>query len=188
MMRTKRQIKVWDPFVRLFHWTLVAAYLTSWMSEDEWMKLHVNAGYVVAALLLLRIVWGIVGTRYARFSSFVVSPSRILRYLRDLLFFRAKRTIGHNPAGGAMIVALLVTLLITAFTGMLVYGAEGLGPLAEPLFSNSPYGSELFEDIHESFANLTLMLVAIHLAGVAFGTFLHRENLVRSMISGKKRC
>jgi cytochrome b len=187
-MRKKRQIKVWDPFVRLFHWTLVGAYLIAWMTEDEWMRLHVSAGYVIGTLLLLRIVWGFTGTRYARFSDFVTSPSQVLSYLRNLLFFRAKRTIGHNPAGGAMIVALLVTLLITAFTGLLAYGAEGLGPLAEPLFSNSSYGGELFEEIHEFFANLTLLLVAIHLSGVLFGSLLHRENLVRSMITGRKRC
>ncbi|MES9831220.1 MAG: cytochrome b/b6 domain-containing protein [Candidatus Thiodiazotropha sp. LLP2] len=186
-MRKKREIKVWDPFVRLFHWTLVGSFLVTWVTEDELMTLHVYAGYVIAALVLLRIVWGMVGTRYARFSEFVVSPGKVLGYLKDLLSFKAKRTIGHNPAGGAMIVALLVCLLITVFTGMLAYGAEGLGPFAELFFSNTPYGGELFEEVHEFFANLTLLLVVVHLSGVLFGSLLHQENLVRSMFTGTKR-
>lgn len=186
-MSKKRMIKVWDPFVRLFHWSLVGAFIVSWMTEDEWMTLHANAGYLIAVLLLLRTVWGLIGTRYARFSDFVASPAKVLRYLKDIFYFRAKRTIGHNPAGGAMIVALLISLLVTASTGMLAYGAEGLGPLAELFFSRASYGSEFFEEVHEFFANLTLLLVVVHLAGVLFGTLLHQENLVRSMITGKKR-
>ena len=186
-MRNKRQIKVWDPLVRLFHWSLVGAFAVAWVTEDEWMNLHAYAGYVIASLLLFRLIWGLIGTRYARFSDFVKPPARVVRYLQDLLRFRAKRTIGHNPAGGAMIIALLVTLLITTFTGLLAYGAEGAGPMAELLFSQSAYGGELFEEIHEFFANLTLLLVAVHIAGVVFGSLLHRENLVRSMITGTKR-
>jgi cytochrome b len=180
-------IKVWDPLVRLFHWSLVGAFAVCFMTEDEWMELHVFAGYSVAALVAIRVVWGVIGTRYARFNDFVKSPSKVLAYLKDMLSFKAKRFIGHNPAGGAMIVALMLSLLITALTGMLAYGAEGLGPLAEPLFSNRPYGGELYEEIHEVFANLTLVLVAIHLTGVLVGSLLHQENLVRSMITGIKR-
>jgi cytochrome b len=186
-MSKKRMIKVWDPFVRLFHWMLVGAFLVSWLTEDEWIKLHVYAGYLIAALVLTRILWGMVGTRYARFSNFVASPVKVVRYLNDLLHFKAKRTIGHNPAGGAMIVALLLSLLITIFTGLLAYGAEGLGPLAELVFSNTRYGGEGFEEVHEFFANLTLMLVAIHLVGVIFSSLLHQENLLRAMITGTKR-
>jgi cytochrome b len=187
MVRKANQIKVWDPFVRLFHGTLMGTYLISWITEDEWIALHANVGYVITGLLLLRIIWGFVGTGYARFSHFVTSPSQVLRYLQDLLFFRAKRTIGHNPAGGATIVTLLVTLLITALAGMLAYGVQGLGPLTEALFSNTSYGNKRFEEAHEFFANLTLLLVVIHLAGVVFGSLLHRESLVLSMITGKKR-
>ena len=186
-MKKPREIKVWDPFVRLFHWTLVTAFLVSWLTEDELITLHVYAGYLITILVLLRIVWGVVGTRYARFNDFVVAPAKVFKYLKDLLTFRAKRTIGHNPAGGAMIVALLISLLITASTGMLAYGAEGLGPMAELIFSNVPYGGELFEEIHEFFAHLTLLLVVVHLSGVLFGSLLHHENLVRSMFTGTKR-
>lgn len=151
------------------------------------MDLHVYAGYTVAVLLLIRIVWGVIGTRYARFSDFVKSPGKVMAYLKDLLSFKAKRFIGHNPAGGAMIVMLMFGLLLTVLTGMLAYGAEGLGPLAEPLFSNRPYGGELYEEIHEVFANTTLLLIAVHLTGVLVGSLLHQENLVRSMITGTKR-
>ncbi|MEW8507722.1 MAG: cytochrome b/b6 domain-containing protein [Candidatus Thiodiazotropha sp.] len=187
MMRQENEIKVWDPLVRLFHWTLVGAFTITWLSEDEWLVLHAYAGYVIGILLLFRLIWGLLGTRYARFSDFVRSPSSVAAYLKDLLGFRAERTIGHNPAGGAMILALLITLLITTLTGVLAYGATGAGPLAEPLFSNAAYGSELFEEAHELFANFTLFLVVLHLLGVGFGSYLHGENLVRAMITGNKR-
>jgi cytochrome b len=186
-MGKKRIIMVWDPLVRLFHWSLVGAFAICWMTEDEWIDLHTFAGYTIAALVSIRVVWGVIGTRYARFSDFVKFPGKVQAYLKDLLRLRAKRFIGHNPAGGAMIVALMICLLLTALTGMLAYGAEGLGPLAEALFSNRPYGGELYEEIHEVLANLTLVLVAVHLTGVLVGSLLHQENLVRSMITGTKR-
>ncbi|MBT2971752.1 MAG: cytochrome B [gamma proteobacterium symbiont of Ctena orbiculata] len=186
-MKHRNEIKVWDPLVRLFHWTLVGAFTVAWLTEDDWMALHAYAGYVIGFLLLFRLIWGLLGTRYARFSDFVRPPSRVAGYLFDLVRLRAERTIGHNPAGGAMIVALLITLLITTFTGLLAYGATGAGPLADLLFSNSEYGSELFEEVHEFFANFTLSLVVLHLLGVAFGSLLHGENLVQAMITGTKR-
>lgn len=186
-MDHQADIKVWDPLVRLFHWTLVGAFAIAWLTEDEWLGLHAYAGYVVGALLLFRLIWGVLGSRYARFSDFVKSPARVVGYLRDLAQFRAERTIGHNPAGGAMIIALLIMLLLTTLTGLLAYGATGGGPLAEPLFANMTYGSELFEEIHEFFANFTLILVVVHLLGVGFGSYLHKENLVRAMITGNKR-
>ncbi len=186
-MDHQTEIKVWDPLVRLFHWTLVGGFAIAWLTEDEWMGLHAYAGYVVGTLLSFRLIWGVLGTRYARFSDFVKSPARVAAYLQDLVRFRAERTVGHNPAGGAMIVALLIMLLLTTLTGLLAYGATGAGPLAQPLFGNRAYGSELFEEIHEFFANFTLILVLVHLMGVAFGSYLHGENLVRSMITGKKR-
>jgi cytochrome b len=187
MMNKQQMIKVWDPLVRLFHWSLVGAYSVAWLTEDEWMALHANAGYLVIALLLFRLVWGLMGTRYARFSDFVTSPSRVFAYLSDLLRFRAERTIGHNPAGGAMIVALLISLLLTCLSGLIAYGATGSGPLAELLFSDAAYGSEFFEELHEFFAHFTLILVVVHLLGVGFGSVLHQENLVRAMFTGKKQ-
>ncbi|MES9992678.1 MAG: cytochrome b/b6 domain-containing protein [Candidatus Thiodiazotropha sp.] len=186
-MHRQNEIKVWDPLVRLFHWSLVAAFTITWLTEDEWMALHAYAGYVIGFLLLFRLIWGLLGSRHARFSDFVRSPASVGSYLKDLLRLRAERTLGHNPAGGAMIVALLITLLFTTLTGLLAYGATGAGPLAEPLFLNAAYGSELFEEIHEFLANFTLFLVLFHLLGVGFGSYLHGENLVRAMITGNKR-
>ncbi|MCG8049154.1 MAG: cytochrome B, partial [Candidatus Thiodiazotropha endolucinida] len=103
-MNGQDEIKVWDPLVRLFHWSLVGAFAVAWLTEDEWMGLHANAGYLIAALLLFRLVWGVLGTHYARFTDFVKSPPTVVAYLRDLVQLRAERTLGHNPAGGAMIV------------------------------------------------------------------------------------
>ncbi|MES9947285.1 MAG: cytochrome b/b6 domain-containing protein [Candidatus Thiodiazotropha sp.] len=186
-MSDRELIKVWDPLVRLFHWSLVCAFAVAWLTEDEWMELHANAGYLIAALLLFRVIWGLLGTRYARFNDFVKSPAKVIAYLRDLVRLRAEPTVGHNPAGGAMILALLITLLITTLTGLLAYGATGAGPFADVFFSNAAYGSELFEEVHEFFANFTLFLVIVHLLGVGFGSLLHRENLVRAMFTGSKR-
>jgi len=186
-MNNQREIRVWDPLVRLFHWSLVAAFAIAWLTEDEWMTLHSYAGYTVAGLLAFRLVWGLVGPRYARFSDFVKSPGRVLSYLKELAALRSERYLGHNPAGGAMIVALLLSLVATALTGMLAYGATGAGPLVGLFAEHSNYGSEWLEEIHEFFANFTLLLVAVHVGGVIFESLLHKENLIRSMFTGLKR-
>lgn len=186
-MNHREEIKVWDPLVRLFHWSLVVAFAVAWLTEDELMGLHAYAGYLIVGLLLFRLVWGLLGTRYARFTDFVKSPSKVLAYLRDLFLLRAQRTIGHNPAGGAMILALLITLTLTTLSGLLAYGATGAGPFADLFFANAAYGSEFFEELHEFFANFTLVLVVVHLLGVGFGSLVHQENLVRAMFTGNKR-
>lgn len=186
-MSQQREINVWDPLVRLFHWTLVGAFTVAWLTEDEWMTLHSYAGYLIMGLLLFRLFWGVVGPRYARFSDFVKKPDTVLGYLKDLTVLRAKRYIGHNPAGGAMIVALLLSLLVTTLTGLLAYGAVGSGPLSGFLPVSFGYGSEWMEELHEFFANFTLLLVVIHVGGVVFESLFHKENLVRSMFTGTKR-
>jgi cytochrome b len=183
----QNEINVWDPLIRLFHWILVAAFVTAFLTEDEWMTLHSYAGYTIAGLLTFRFVWGLIGPRYARFSDFVKSPAVVIDYLKELTRFRAKRYIGHNPAGGAMIVGLLLSLFVTTATGMLAYGATGSGPLVDLFTTRSSYGSEWLEEIHEFFANFTLLLVAVHLGGVILESLLHKENLVRSMFNGLKR-
>ena len=187
-MNNTNQIKVWDLPVRLFHWTLVASFFIAYITEDDWLDLHVYAGYTVASLLIFRLFWGLVGTRHARFSDFVHTPREVLTYLKDMATFHPKRYLGHNPAGGAMVVALLVSLLITVLSGVLVYGAEEMAGPLRGLFVNAPeFVGDVFEELHEFFANFTLLLVAIHVAGVILAGLQHGENLVRSMFTGKKR-
>jgi len=183
-----KQIAVWDPLVRVFHWSLAAGFAITFLTEDEMLGLHVWAGYLVLALIPVRVLWGFVGSRYARWSDFVKGPTETLAYLRDVLRFDADRHIGHNPAGGAMAVALLTILTACGLTGVALYAVQqSSGPLA-PLLAGLPvYLGELLEEIHEALANLALLLVLLHLAGVAIASLQHRENLVRAMINGLKR-
>jgi cytochrome b len=187
-MKQQETIKVWDPFVRIFHWGLVLAFTVAYLTEEDILSIHTLAGYVVLGLLSLRLVWGVIGTRYARFSDFTYSLSSIRTFLKDTLSFRARRYLGHNPAGGAMILLLITSLLLTSFTGLAIYAvAEQAGPLAGILTNSSEFMEEALEETHEFFANFTLFLVFIHIAGVIIESLLHRENLARSMVTGYKR-
>ena len=112
-------IKVWDPLVRVFHWSLAAGFFTAYLTADEWRKLHVYAGYLIAGLVAFRVVWGLVGSRHARFTDFVAGPKAVGRYLLQLLQGRSPRYLGHNPAGGAMVVALLVFRVPFGFVAQL---------------------------------------------------------------------
>lgn len=187
-MKDTDRIKVWDPLVRLFHWGLVAGFTITYFTEEDFLTLHVWAGYTIIGLLIIRIIWGLIGTQYARFSDFVYRPKTIIQFLKDTLIFRAKRYLGHNPAGGAMVILLILSLLITSFTGLVVYGAEDqAGPLAHWFtgISHSVWG-DAAEEAHEFFANLTLLLVLAHLIGVLVESLIHKENLVAAMINGFK--
>jgi cytochrome b len=181
-----QEVRVWDPAVRLFHWSLVAAFAAAYLSGDEWMSLHVNAGYLIGGLLVFRILWGFIGPRHARFRDFVRPPSAVLAYLRQAVRLSAPRHLGHNPAGGAMILALLLSLALAVVSGALLYGATDFaGPLAG-LFRGE-VAADVLEDIHEFAANSTVLLVVLHLAGVLFASFEHAENLAKAMLTGRKR-
>jgi cytochrome b len=181
-------VKVWDPLVRLFHWGLVGAFTIAYLSGEEFLALHVWAGYAVFALVLIRLVWGVVGTRHARFADFVRRPRVVLTYLKDVTAFRARRHLGHNPAGGAMAVALLISLVLLSISGLALYGAEEFsGPLAGLLQGSASGWGELLEETHEFLANFTVLLVVLHLGGVLLASLQHHENLVRAMLSGRKR-
>lgn len=187
-MHESSDIKVWDPLVRLFHWGLVAAFFAAYFSAESWEWLHVNAGYVVLGLVVFRILWGVVGTRHARFTDFVRGPRVIKTYVSSLLRLQAPRYLGHNPAGGAMIVLLIVMLLLTTLAGLALYGMEEhAGPLAAAVAGLGHGWEEFFEGIHEFAANATLALAGVHVLGVIAESVLHRENLVRSMWTGYKR-
>jgi cytochrome b len=181
-----REVYVWDPFVRLFHWTLVIAFTVAYVLTDEdVLKIHVWSGYVMGALVVARVIWGFVGPEHARFTDFVYAPGASLRYVRDLILFKAKRHLGHSPGGGAMVVTLLVFLAATVITGLVVYGGDQqAGPLAG-MFTKE-FG-ESFEGVHELIANITLALVLAHISAVILASFVFRENLPRAMFTGYKR-
>ncbi len=191
------EIKVWDLFVRVFHWSLVAAFFIAYFTGDEIIAVHVWAGYAVGGLIILRVVWGFIGPQHARFSDFIYGPRAVFGYLRDLVSFRSKRYLGHSPAGGAMVVALLLGLSVIVGTGLVVYALrDNAGPLAGIVtaggsaIAESPRAAtkvgEAWEDIHELMANVLLVLIGLHVASVILSSFAHHENLVRAMITGRK--
>jgi len=180
-------IEVWDPLVRLFHWALVAAFFIAYFTEDDWLSWHVVAGYTVLGLVLFRLLWGLIGTSPARFSNFVRSPGVTLTYLKEVFTGKAARYVGHNPAGGAMIIALLLGLLATTVSGLMLYGADAWqGPLAELMKETSDETIDTLKEVHDFCANFTLFLVVVHVFGVVWESVLHRENLVLSMLHGRK--
>lgn len=181
------EVQVWDIFVRVFHWTLVAGFVIAYASGDDFMTVHIWAGYLVGALVLLRVIWGVVGTRYARFSSFLHRPRTVLHYTRDLLRLGGQRYLGHSPAGGAMVITLLVMILLIVLTGLIALAMlDSAGPLAGYLTANRPVG-RIFKEVHEVLSNLTLALVLVHICGVLWASFVHGENLIRAMWNGRKR-
>ncbi len=181
------EVRVWDPFVRIFHWLLVLLFTLAYVTGEDLLNLHVYAGYAVFGLVVLRVLWGVVGTPHARFSDFVYRPSRVIAFVKDTLALRARRYLGHNPAGGAMILLMLVSLLLVSVSGFAVYGMEkGAGPLAM-LGGSSEFLEDILEEVHEFFANFMVLLVVVHIAGVVAESLTHRENLVKAMLTGRKR-
>lgn len=172
-----RTVTVWDPLVRILHWTLAAGVAAAWVTAEDSARLHEAVGLGLLAAIALRSLWGLIGPRHARFGSFVPGPGGFLAYAGDLLSGRARRHLGHNPAGGAMIVALLTGLLVTIATGVgMAYGMPGL-----------PLQGEALEEVHEAAAAGTLVLIVLHVGGVILSSLLHRENLILAMVTGRKR-
>lgn len=166
--------RVWDPLVRIFHWTLALGFTVSWLTGDEVQPVHEAVGYLIAGLLAVRIVWGFVGSRHARFADFAYRPSIIVENLRDIVRGRPRRYLGHSPAGGAMVFALLGVLSISVVTGLMM----AIGGYAEV---------KAVEEVHEAAATIALVLVSLHLAGVILASVQHSENLARAMVTGRKR-
>ncbi|WP_250479175.1 MULTISPECIES: cytochrome b/b6 domain-containing protein [unclassified Caballeronia] len=167
------RILVWDAPVRLFHWLFAACFAGAWLTaeSEHWRLVHVTLGYTAGGLVIFRLAWGLIGTKYARFSSFVRGPARAWQYVLDLLRGRPQRHVGHNPAGAVVIVTMLALACVLTITGWATYNDAG--------------GTWLGE-VHESVANLMLALVGIHIAGVVVSSWLHRENLIGAMVSGLK--
>lgn len=185
-MNQEQDVQVWDRFIRFFHWTLVITFTLAYVTEDELLTVHVWSGYIVLILIIARIFWGFIGSPHARFSDFLFAPATIVQYLKDTLAHRAKRYLGHNPLGGLMVLLMLTTLTATGISGLIVYAAEeNAGPLTG--WWGNRGESEIIEEVHEVSANFTVFLVVIHIAGVITESFLHRENLIRAMFTGRKK-
>ena len=206
-MTGEERIKVWDIAVRVFHWSLVVLFTVSYLTGEDEGMLHIYAGYGVMALVAFRILWGGVGTRHARFTDFVRGPRAAMAYARSLLSGKPAHYLGHNPLGGWMVIALLLSLAGACWSGLEAYGAEGHGPLAhqQTFFIQSALahgdkdeaehgegngkengGDEFWEETHELLSNLSLALVFLHIAGVVVASVVHREKLVQAMITGYK--
>ena len=165
---------VWDLLVRLFHWALVAAFVVAYFSHGGYLPVHRISGYAIAALVIVRVAWGFVGSAHARFTDFVPSPGSLARYLKLFARGREPRYVGHNPAGGAMIVVMLVLLAALCITGVV---------LDTPWFRDD----RDFKEVHEGLTDAMLVCIVLHLVGVVHASWRHRENLVAAMISGRKR-
>jgi cytochrome b len=203
-------VRVWSPLIRIGHWTLVGAFAIAWLTGDELLAVHSWAGYAAACAVTIRLLWGVFGLEQDRLSHFLRPPGEVLRYLSDAMRLRSARYLRHTPAGAVMGLALLASMATTATTGMATLAQDhNAGPLAPwlgggtaglslvaPAYAHGDddgFGGEGHEhggsgigEVHEFFANLTLILVLLHLAGVALASLSHRENLVRSMITGDK--
>jgi cytochrome b len=170
-----RTVLVWDAPVRVFHWLMVASFGVAWLSaeSERWRLLHITAGYTMVGLVAFRVVWGLVGTRHARFANFVRGPRAALDHLAALLGRTPATThpAGHNPAGGLAIVAMLLLTLAVAGTGWATLNEVGAGWLG---------------DAHEAVAEAMLLLVGVHVTAVFIASWLQRENLVGAMIDGRK--
>lgn len=181
------KIFVWDLPLRLFHWLLAVLVVVSWVSVEiggNAMQIHMLSGYTILALVLFRILWGFAGSHHARFSSFVRAPAAAIAYLSAMRRNAADRHLGHNPAGGWSVIAMLTVLLVQAATGL--FSNDDIatqGPLANLV---SKAVSDRITGIHHLNVKLLYVLIGLHLAAVAFYFFYKRENLVRPMLTGFK--
>lgn len=168
-----QRILVWDIPTRVFHWLLVLSFIGAFVTaeSERYRDIHVVLGYTMLGLLAFRLLWGFAGTRYARFRSFLFSPGKIVAYASSLFKGRPAHYVGHNPVGSVAIWLLLILGISSGVTGVLLY---------------QEIGGDALEELHEILANAMLLVVLIHVAGVVVSSVLHRENLVRAMVTGFK--
>ncbi len=217
-MNNKKQVVVWDRFVRFFHWSLVLLISLAYMTGDSKGLLHKYIGTAILGLVVIRIFWGFWGTEYALFSNFICSPFKALTYLQELATGKPTHSVGHNPAAAWMILLLLVSSIIICLTGYAAWATKGQNQLLRvgTPFSivknvyaddnrNEQHGDKhkgrerhtsrekednesdsVWSDIHEMSAEFMLILICLHVVGVAVSSRMHNENLVRSMLTGKK--
>jgi cytochrome b len=174
VLQGETQVLVWDRVVRYFHWTVVAGCVLNLAVFTDGKGAHRFLGYIVALALIIRIVWGFVGAGHARFDNFVPSRAKLGEYLGALLQGKAPRFLGHNPAGAAMMLALMILVAGVSLTGWM-------------LTLDAWFGNDNLEELHEALANAILAFAGLHVAAALFESWKHGENLVRSMITGRKR-
>jgi cytochrome b len=172
-MKTSTSIRVWDFPTRIFHWVLAACFAVAVITQDmeRLRQVHITSGYTMMGLVMFRFMWGLLGTRYARFSSFLPAPRTVVRYLWSLVRGKPQHYVGHNPLGALGIVAMMMLTVGVVISGVLLEGG---------------ISENLLEDIHEGLANGMLAVVGIHLVGVVLSGVIHRENLVKAMLTGQK--
>jgi len=167
-------ILVWDLPTRIFHWALVSSFTAAFLTaeSERWRDVHVLSGYALLGLIAFRLVWGVIGSRYARFAEFVRGPAAVIRYLGRIVKGKVERSPGHNPVGAAAILALLLLGVASGLSGWALY---------------EEIGGEWLEELHEFMSNAMLAVVAVHVAGVLASSHLHGENLILAMFTGRKR-
>lgn len=167
-------VKVWDILTRIFHWSFAASFAGAWLTaeSERFRDVHVMLGYGMLGLIGFRILWGFVGPANARFSNFIKGPAAVVSYLRSLVGPRPEHHLGHNPAGAIAIVLLLAAGLATIASGWAVY---------------NDLGGKWLEESHDVLASAMLAVVGVHIAGVVLSSWLHGENLVAAMLTGRKK-
>ena len=170
----KKSILVWDFPVRAFHWLLVTSFAGAWLSSESeaWQMIHYAFGYTAVGLVLFRIVWGVIGTRYARFSQFIKGPAGTYQHIVSLLAGKQQSEAGHNPAGALAMISLMILILLISLTGY---------------WSVKEFLENFMSGAHEAISNIALVVVVIHIAAAFIMSFIQKENLVKSMVTGKKQ-
>ena len=166
-------VKVWDWPVRVFHWTLAASVLGAFVTgeNEDFERLHQTLGWVAAGLIAFRVVWGLIGTRYARFREFVRGPAQVWAYVKSVRSGQAQHFVGHNPVGAIAVIVLMVLVSLSVYTGWLLTADDV---------------AEWLEEAHEIAANTLITVVLVHVIGVLWSSRTHGENLLKAMLTGRK--
>jgi hypothetical protein len=174
MIEQKKSVLVWDMPVRVFHWLLVISFAGAWLtSESEAQQMiHYAFGYSACGLVLFRMFWGVVGTRYARFAQFIKGPQKTIHHIKSLLTGHHDCELGHNPAGAWVMIFLMVLILLTGLTG---YGRV------------QEFFGDLMGEAHDAIASLAMAVVVVHIAAAIGMSYLQKENLIKSMVTGTKQ-
>ena len=172
--KVREAIMVWDMPVRVFHWLLVICFAGAWLSSESerWAMIHYAFGYTASLLVLIRLVWGLIGTRYARFSQFLKKPKAVLEHFMAMLRGNPHQDVGHNPAGGLVMFALMLLILLIGLSGYL---------------SVKEFLGNFVSEIHEAVSSLVLGLAIVHIIAAVGMSLIERQNLIRSMVTGKKQ-